>query len=86
VYENFPIVPRRPERTFFRIAQKAQKAARATASASRVMDFSGEKSWSVKMHGRRLAVRGLEQAAAALLVLLLVPKVRVPDAGCTAVI
>jgi hypothetical protein len=51
---------------------------------SRDMDFSGEKSWLVEMHGHRLVVHGLGQEVAALLVLLLDPKDRVPGAACTA--
>ena len=49
----------------------------------RDMDFSGEKSWLVEMHGHRLVVHGLGQEVAALLASLSGLKDRVPDAVCT---
>jgi hypothetical protein len=62
----------------------AQKTVRATASPSRDMDFSGEKTWLVEMHGHRLAAREREQMAVAWLASLLGHKARVLAAGCTA--
>jgi hypothetical protein len=47
--------------------QNLKKTARATVLRARDMDFSGEKSWLVEMHGRRLVVHGREQAEVVLL-------------------
>jgi hypothetical protein len=51
----------------WRESLRRKKSPRATAFPPRVMDFSGEKSWLVKMHGRRLVVHGREQVEVVLL-------------------